>query len=205
MGSNLVNGFRFVSGTGELESQFDAASKGTNSSVSGTPLTKTVDCFHSSGARTDRARTTGRRCFGIKLISVTAPEAFFAGVSKVNGWNGSYDAGLHFLWYASTTSLMTYPSGSAVAMTGKPANPTVANDIMYYDFNIDAGTLAAKLNAGAWSNPAALPAYPAGESWAISGLAPSTSNTAHIVYTVLTTAAELGANIPAGAIPWDNF
>lgn len=202
----LLNPARFGGGgggggTGEVESQFDAASKGTSVTLTGTPV-KTAECWHSNGARTNQPRTTGRRCFGIKLNSVTSPEAFFAGMAKITGWDGTFGVDVQYLWYTGSTRLVYYPTGTNTVYAGM-TNPTVANDTAYYDVNLDTGTMALKLNSGSWTSAIALVSF-AAASWAICVMAPSTSTSAKIQYTILTTAAELGANIPAGAVPWDN-
>lgn len=184
---------------------FGSGSDGGGSTVWQTGLlfstgTKTSYGYSTGGVIASTSKTSGRYCFGLKLDSFFSPQQFMGGVAKTSTWGSSYhmfDNGQNFTGYVNQLDL--YPGGTSLL---NQSTPTAVNDILYFDFNLTAGTMALKLNGGAWSSAATLTGYSAGEGYSICAFAPSTSfNT--VGYTLLTTAAELAGNIPSGASSWD--
>ena len=183
----------------DLVSQWDAASKGAGASISG--RTASVYANLSGYVRTDAARSSGRRVFGLRLTAVTAPQTFFGGLAALVNW-GAYNVGKHWSLYGHDGLFYYYPSGSRIALTPEPGAPTTVGDVAYFDVDLTLGTCAIKKNGGAWSAPVALPNFVAGAAYIIDLLAPSSSSSPASA-ALLTTHAELEGHIPAGATSWD--
>jgi len=187
---------------GEAPSEWDVASKGGGTTVVG--RVASVWSNFAGKVRTDTARTSGRRVFGMRLKVVNPPQTFFGGLSALSSW-GSYNTGRHWLLYGSASGeAYAYSFNSYTLMTALNGNaPLAVNDVSYFDVDLDAGTLAAKLNGGSWTTPIAMPYFTPGDDYVLSLLAPSTSG-AIASAELLTTASELVGNIPSGAGPWDS-
>jgi hypothetical protein len=113
----------------EPTSNWDSASKGSTASISGRQAT--VSGSTSGHVRTDIAKASGRRVFGLRLDAITAPQTFFGGMAALSGWGG-YNVGKHWLDYGYDNNLYYYPTGTAISVSGQPGAPQAVGDIMYF-------------------------------------------------------------------------
>ena len=181
-------------------SEWDAASKGASATITGREAR--VWSNYSGVVRTNSARSSGRRVFGLMLSLVNPPQTFFGGLAALSGW-GSYNVGKHWLCFGAGGNFYYYPTGTAIALSPPPGAPTVVGDAVYFDVDLATGYAALRKNAGGWSAPVLLPNFVVGADYVIDLLAPSTSgNPAGAI--LLTTDAELGSVIPSGASAWDS-
>ena len=186
----------------DTPTQWDAGSKAASATISGKSA-KVVG--PGSRVRTAPARSTGRRVFALKLKSISAPQMFFAGVALLSTW-GAWNVGRVWLAYAYDGRINAYLNGSGGPIPGlSPGAVSVPGDTIYFDVDLDAGSLSVKKNAGTWSAHVALPNFIQGESYVITNYTPSTGG-GFVELEALTTESELGAlNIREGAIPWDSL
>lgn len=185
----------------EPTSQWDSASKGSAVSISGRQAS--VWWSTSGHVRTDRVKTSGRRVFGLRLDAINPPQNFFGGMAALSGW-GDYNVGKHWLEYRNYDNLYYYPAGTVISVSGRPGAPQVAGDIMYFDVNLDDGTIALRKNDSAWSSRVSLPNFVVGAAYVIDMQAPVTSGSQWSA-TLLTTAQELYGVVPPGATAWDIY
>lgn len=181
-------------------SDWDVASKGSSATITG--RIAEVRSNFTGIARTNSARTSGRRVFGLRLTKVTPSQMFFGGLAALASW-GSYNVGKHWAVYGYDGSFTYYPTGVEITVSPAPGAPTAVGDVMYFDVNLDTGFCSLKKNAGSWTTPVALPNFVIGDSYVIDLMAPSTSGDI-LGAELLTSALELGANIPSGAQAWDS-
>jgi hypothetical protein len=185
----------------EPTSNWDSASKGSSASISGRQAT--VWGGTSGYVRTGSAKTSGRRVFGLRLDAITSPQTFFGGIAALSGWGG-YTVGKHWLEYGYDNNLYYYPTGTVISVSGQPGAPNVAGDIMYFDVNLDDGTIALRKNSSAWSSRVSMPNFVVGSGYVIDMQAPSSSSYQWSA-TLLTTAQELYGVVPSGATAWDVY
>jgi hypothetical protein len=183
----------------EPTSNWDSASTGSAVTISGRKATVWSD--PSGYVRTDIAKTNGRRVFGLRLDAITAPQVFFGGMAALSGW-GAFTGGKHWIEYGYDDNLYYYPDGTAISVSGQPGAPQAAGDIMYFDVNLDDGTMALRKNSSAWSSRVSLPNFVVGADYVIDMQAPS-SSTSSWSATLLTTTQELAGVVPSGASAWD--
>jgi hypothetical protein len=183
-----------------LTSNWDSASKGSSASISG----RKASVFGSTSGyvRTDMAKTSGRRVFGLRLDEINSPQTFFGGIAALSGW-GSYNVGKHWLEYGYNDNLYYEPSDTSISVSGQPGAPKVAGDIMYFDVNLNDGTMALRKNNSAWSDRVSLPNFSVGAEYVIDMQAPSSSGSTWSA-TLLTTKDELFGVVPSGAAAWDD-
>ncbi len=185
----------------EPTSQWDSASKGSAVSISGRQAS--VRSSASGCVRTNIAKTSGRRVFGLVLDAKNVPQEFFGGMAALSGW-GTYAVGKHWLEYATDNSLYAYPGGTTVSVSGQPGAPQVVGDIMYFDVNLDDGTIALRKNNSAWSSRVSLPNFVVGAEYVIDMQAPSSSGYPWSA-TLLTTPQELVGVVSPGVSAWDGY
>jgi hypothetical protein len=185
----------------EPTSQWDAASKGPAVSISGRQAS--VWSTPSGYVRTNIAKTSGRKVFGLRLDAKNTPQEFLGGMAALSGW-GHYTVGKHWLEYADSNELYYDPGWAIISVSGQPGAPQAIGDIMYFDVNLDDGTMALRKNNSAWSSRVSLPNFVVGAGYVIDMQAPSSS-----VYpwsaTLLTTQEELFGVVPSGAMAWDGY
>lgn len=184
----------------DAPSDWDASSKGATALITGREAR--VYGNLSGIVRTNSARSSGRRVFGLRLSVVNPLQTFFGGLAALAGW-GSYKVGKHWLPYGDDNIFYYYPSGLIIALSPNPGAPQVVGDTAYFDVDLDTGYASLRKNAGAWSAPVLLPNFVVGADYIIDLLSPSTSS-ARMGAILLTTASELGAAIPEGATAWDS-
>ena len=180
-------------------SDWDASSKGATASITGreAPVFSNL----TGSVRTNSARSSGRRVFGLRLSVVNPSQYFFGGLAALADW-GSYDVGKHWTVYGYDNNFYYYPTETSIALSPAPGAPQVVGDTAYFDVNLGTGYASIRKNEGAWSAPVPLPNFVIGADYIIDLLSPSTSSNP-VGAILLTTAAELGAAIPAGATAWD--
>jgi hypothetical protein len=183
----------------EPTSNWDAASKSSAASISGRQATVSND--PNGYIRTGVSKKNGRRVFGLRLDALGASQHFFGGFAALSGW-GRFNVGKHWLEYGNDDKLYYYPTATVISVSGQPGAPHAAGDIMYFDVNLDDGTMALRKNNSAWSSRVALPNFVVGDNYVIDMQAPS-SSTSTWSATLLTTTAELSGVVPSGASAWD--
>jgi hypothetical protein len=185
----------------EPTSNWDSASKGSTASISGRQAS--VWSNFSGRVRTDNVKTSRRRVFGLRLDSQNPPQAFFGGMAALSGW-GAYNVGKHWLEDAGDNNLYYEPTNTIISVSGQPGAPKVVGDIMYFDVNLDDGTMALRKNGSAWSSRVSLPNFVVGAGYVIDMQSPSSSSSPWSA-TLLTTPAELAGVVPSGAMAWDDY
>jgi hypothetical protein len=185
----------------EPASQWDAASKGSTASISGRQAT--VWGGTSGYVRTNIVKTSGRRVFGLRTDAINSPQTFFGGMAALSGW-GAFTVGKHWLEYGYDNKLYYEPTDTAISVSGQPGAPQVVGDIMYFDVNLDDGTMALRKNNSAWSSRVSLPNFVVGSGYVIDMQAPSSSGYPWSA-TLLTTQEELFGVVPSGAMAWDGY
>lgn len=198
----LLNPFRFGgpgSGAPVTDTKWDAASKGSNVTLSALDTIATTSTFGNGSVRSNTAPSTLTRYFEIRYTTINSPATPYVGFTSVQFQNTSPAS---FVFYYPISNSLDSPGYSVTPNNSLTPASAVVGDVAGFKLDFvtgDVELLVNNVSIGVKNIPGIIniPTY-------ISASSPSNGGSL-VGYELRTKTAQLSYAVPAGYIAWDNI